>query len=73
MTEGAHIACSMCGARPWPAELGHPASRSTFDLLSLDAEGRPSESPAPGAWRCELHRRPLGLGKYQLVDGEAAQ
>ena len=72
MNEGAKIACVVCGARPWPAEFGHPEARSTFDLIRLDTEGRPSESPAPGNWYCERHRAPLGSGKYRLV-AEAAQ
>jgi hypothetical protein len=41
-----------CGAMPWPDD---PGIRETFSLRRFGPDGRPSESPAPGEWRCELH------------------
>jgi hypothetical protein len=43
---GAGIACSECGARPFP-ELGPAGTRQTFDLRKVR-----------GQWRCELHQPP---------------
>jgi hypothetical protein len=69
-TEGAKIACVRCGARPWP-ELALPEIvRQTFDLLRLDDQARPAESPAPGNWHCERHYKSLGGGKYRIIADE---
>lgn len=68
--EGAHNACVRCGARPWPAELGYPEARQTFDLMRLDDQARPAESPAPGNWYCERHYKSLGGGEYRIVADE---
>jgi len=48
---GAGIFCVVCGARPYP-ELGPPGTREDFDLIRLDRDGAPAESPAPGEWFC---------------------
>ena len=48
----ASIACSACGARPWPASV---EIRQSFDLRRYGPDGLPSESPAPDQWRCEEH------------------
>jgi hypothetical protein len=42
---GAGVFCVVCGARPYP-ELGPPGTREDFDLMRLDGDGRPAESPA---------------------------
>jgi hypothetical protein len=46
------IACSICGARPWPSD---PNIRESFSLRRYRPDGCPSESPAPGEWFCERH------------------
>ena len=45
MSEGAGIKCAVCSGRPYPAELGPPDARETFDLLKVG-----------GRWLCEEHR-----------------
>jgi hypothetical protein len=52
-TEGAHIACIVCGARPF-ADCWPERPRETFDLIKFDANGRPTDDA--GEWWCELHR-----------------
>jgi hypothetical protein len=53
MTIGAGIFCVVCGARP------------EFDLMRLDREGRPAESPASGEWFCLQHFERVG-GCYRI-------
>jgi hypothetical protein len=48
------IACSICGARPYP-ELGSPGTREDFDLRKFTFNGRPARRGAAGEWRCSLH------------------
>jgi hypothetical protein len=69
-SEGARIFCSVCGARPWPAELGYPEARQTVDLLRLSDNGAPAESPAPANWYCERRYKFLRRGKSQIVADE---
>jgi hypothetical protein len=50
-TYGASIRCAICGAEPWPSS----DVRETFSLTRYGPNGLPSDSPAPGEWRCEEH------------------
>jgi hypothetical protein len=51
---GANIRCAFpgCGVEPWPSD---PSVRETFNLTRYGPNGLPSDSPAPGEWRCEEH------------------
>jgi hypothetical protein len=69
-TRGANIFCSVCRARPYADIFGPPGARVDFDLMRLDGQGRPSESPAPGNWYCSKHYKALGGGKYRVVADE---
>jgi hypothetical protein len=59
----ANIFCVVCGARPYPP-VGF---REDFDLMKLDAAGRPAEGDA-GKWYCSRHFRREGRGAYRIVE-----
>jgi hypothetical protein len=56
---GADIFCVVCGARAYPA-LGPTGTRENFDLMSLDRDGRPADSPGSGKWFCARYFERIG-------------
>jgi hypothetical protein len=46
-TEGARIACPICGARPFAADWGLPSDLDCFDLIKVGDK-----------WGCPKHRAP---------------
>jgi hypothetical protein len=68
-TEGAAIRCCRCNARPYADIFGPPGARVDFDLMRLDDQGGPAESP-DGKWRCSRHFKRLGGGRYETIGGD---